>query len=66
MVEFTIDYIEALLKKYGKQFPRKSKLKQFDEVNARAAALSNLNVAYHQGIGFLGFKVKLENKRKGS
>ena len=64
MVGFTKDYIEALLKKYGKKFPRKSKLKQFDEVNARAAALSNIHVAYHRESGFIGHKIKVENKKK--
>ena len=64
MVGFTISYLESLLKKYGKQFPRKSRLKQFDEVNVRAAALSNIPVSYHRESGFLGSKVKFENKRK--
>ncbi|RUM39144.1 MAG: DNA topoisomerase IV subunit A [Desulfobulbus sp.] len=64
MVGFTRDYIGSLLQKYGKGYPRKSKLKQFDEVNARAAALSNLHVAYHRESGFMGHKVKLENKKK--
>ncbi len=64
MVLFTKNYIEALLKKYGKKFPRRSALKEFDEINARAAALSNIHVAYHRETGFLGHKVKVENKRK--
>jgi topoisomerase-4 subunit A len=64
MVLFTRHYIEALLKKYGKEFPRKSELKEFDEINARAAALSNIHVAYHRESGFMGHKVKVENKRK--
>ncbi len=64
MVGFTIHYVEALLKKYGKKFPRRSRLEQFDEVNARAAALSNIKVAYHRESGFLGHKIKVENTKK--
>lgn len=64
MVGFTKDYLQALLKKYGKKFPRKSRLKQFDEVNARAAALVNIHVSYNRESGFLGSKVKVENKKK--
>ncbi len=64
MVGFTVNYIEALLKKYGKKFPRRSRLEQFDEVNARAAALSNIHVAYHRESGFLGHKIKVENTKK--
>jgi len=64
MVGFTVHYLEALLKKYGKHFPRKSRLEQFDEVNARAAALSNIHVSYHRESGFLGHKIKVENTKK--
>ena len=64
MVLFTRNYIEALLKKYGRKFPRKSKLNEFDEVNARKAALANVHVAYHRDSGFMGHIVKVENKRK--
>ncbi len=64
MVGFAVNYIEALLKKYGKKFPRRSRLEQFDEVNARAAALSNIKVAYHRESGFLGHKIKVENTKK--
>ncbi len=64
MVGFTKDYLQALLKKYGKNHPRKSELKQFDEVNARKAALANINIGYNRESGFLGSKVKAENKRK--
>ena len=64
MVGFAVNYIEALLKKYGKKFPRRSRLEQFDEVNARAAALSNIHVAYHRESGFLGHKIKVENTKK--
>ncbi len=64
MVLYTMNYIEALLKKYGKRYPRKTKRRQFDEVNARHAALSNLRLAYHRESGFMGHKVKIENKKK--
>ncbi|RUM36769.1 MAG: DNA topoisomerase IV subunit A, partial [Desulfobulbus sp.] len=63
MVGFTMDYLEALLKKYGKNYPRKSELKQFDEVNARKAALANINIGYNRKSGFLGSKVKAEHKK---
>lgn len=61
MVKFTIDYIEDIKTKYGPEFPRKSELKAFDEVDARAAALSNLLVGFHRETGFIGHKIKAEN-----
>ncbi|MCI5113573.1 MAG: DNA topoisomerase IV subunit A [Candidatus Electrothrix sp. AW1] len=66
IVLFTKKYLEGILNKYGEVFPRQSELKSFDEVNARAAALSNIQVAYHQESGFLGHKVKAENIKKDS
>ncbi|MCI5117234.1 MAG: hypothetical protein D3913_04605 [Candidatus Electrothrix sp. LOE1_4_5] len=63
---FTKKYLEGILNKYGEAFPRQSELKSFDEVNARAAALSNIQVAYHLESGFLGHKVKAENIKKDS
>ncbi len=61
MVKFTIYYIEDIKAKYGPEFPRKSELKAFDEVDARAAALSNLLVGFHRETGFIGHKIKAEN-----
>ncbi|NLX18186.1 MAG: DNA topoisomerase IV subunit A [Desulfobulbus sp.] len=61
MVGFTIAYLEDLLTRYGSQFPRRSELRRFDEIDARAAALSNLTVGYHRESGFLGHKIKTEN-----
>lgn len=60
MIGFTIGYIEDLNAKYGPMFPRKSELRAFDEVDARAAALSNLTVGYHRETGFVGHKIKAE------
>jgi topoisomerase-4 subunit A len=61
MIGFTIAYIEGLREKYGPNYPRKSELRAFDEVDARAAALSNLCVGFHRETGFLGHKVKAES-----
>ena len=35
MIGFTINYLESLLDKYGKLYPRKSRIKHFDQVDAR-------------------------------
>jgi topoisomerase-4 subunit A len=61
MVAFTIHSIEAIREKYGPEFERKSELRAFDEVDARAAALSNLTVGFHRETGFIGHKLKAEN-----
>ena len=64
MIGFTIKHIESLLDKHGERYGRKSKIEQFDQVDVRAAALSNLQVGYHRESGYLGHKVKTENPKK--
>lgn len=64
MIGFTIAYLSSLVTKYGELYPRKSRIEHFDEVNARAAALSNLTVGYNKESGFIGSKVKAENAKK--
>jgi len=61
MVVFTISYLKSLLKKFGPSFPRQSTLEQFGEVDARKAALTNIQLWYHRKNGFLGFKVNSED-----
>ena len=63
MVNFTIRFLEDLFTRYAPLYPRRSELRAFDEVDARAAALSNLHVGYHRESGFLGHKVKIENAK---
>lgn len=64
MVGFTVNYLSKLLEKYGSLFPRKSKLKHFDEVIARKAALSNLTISYNRHSGFMGNKIRVEDDKK--
>jgi topoisomerase-4 subunit A len=64
MVGFTINYIQKLLDKFGRDYPRKSKLQTLGEIDARAAALSNLSLVYQKENGFLGCKLKVENQLK--
>ena len=64
MVGFTIDYLQSLLDKFGDLYPRRSKIKHFDQVDVRAAAISNLQVGYHRESGFMGHKIKPEDKKQ--
>ncbi len=64
MVGYTVNYIRDLLDRYGKEYPRRSELRQFDEVDARAAALANIKVVYNRESGFLGHKITMTDKKK--
>jgi hypothetical protein len=58
IVGFTINYLDDLLKKYGRHYPRRSTIDTFTGVTARKVALSNLTVGYHRETGLLGYQVK--------
>jgi topoisomerase-4 subunit A len=60
IIGFTINYLDNLLKKYGRLYPRKTVLETFTEVKARKVALSNLSVGYHRETGLLGYHVKTD------
>jgi topoisomerase IV subunit A len=62
MVGYTISYIDALLVKYGKYYPRHTELKEFSEVSVRKVALSNLTVQYDREEGFLGHLIKVKEE----
>ena len=49
-----------MLKTYGKQYPRLTKISTFHEADARAVAVKNLAIAYDPVKGYLGYGVKGE------
>jgi topoisomerase-4 subunit A len=60
IVGFTINYLDNLLKKYGRHYPRRTTIETFTGVKARKVALSNLTVGYHRETGLLGYQVKTD------
>ncbi len=54
----TIKFIEALLKKYGPLFPRRTQITDLAEVNVREVALKNLKVGHDRAGQFVGYNVK--------
>ncbi len=60
MVKYSINYLDGLLKKFGGNYPRRTQIATFSEVEARAVALSNLTCGYDPKTGFLGYQVKAE------
>ncbi len=58
VVGYTVTYLETIVRKYGKAFPRQTEITRFSEVEVRKVALSNLTVGYHRASGFLGHTIK--------
>jgi len=55
--DYAISYLEDLLKKYGKQFPRKTEIVSLEQVDVRDAAQRNLTLKYDAARGYLGYDV---------
>ncbi|MDA3838273.1 MAG: DNA topoisomerase IV subunit A [Candidatus Delongbacteria bacterium] len=60
IVDFTIDYIKALLKKYGRSYKRRSKIDQLETIKAKDAAIENIRLYYDRANGYLGTNLKSE------
>ena len=60
LTRHAISYLKNLLKTYGKQYPRLTRIGTFEEADARQVAVRNLAVAYDPVKGYLGYAVKGE------
>jgi topoisomerase IV subunit A len=60
LTDFAIDYLQRLLKKYSKQYQRKTQLTTAEEIDVRELTANELALAYDRERGFLGHQVKAE------
>lgn len=58
IVEYTIDYYQNLIDKYGKGRERKTELKEFDTIDASAVAVANEKLYVDRKEGFVGYGLK--------
>lgn len=56
--KWTIEYLENLIKKYGDQFPRKTKIEKLEEISIKEVANYDIKVYWDKKGGFLGTDVK--------
>lgn len=55
--KFATTYLRNLLTKYGKHFPRKTQMKQLEQVDLRAIQTREIKVGFDAASGFVGTKV---------
>jgi topoisomerase-4 subunit A len=61
LTRYVIGHLEALLEKYGPQFPRlTTKSARHEEVDVKAVAFKSFKVAYDRASGYVGYKVSGE------
>jgi len=57
ITSFTIDYLQKIKEKYGKDYPRLTKIERFDEIKVQDVA-EKQKVTWDRKEGFLGLKIK--------
>ncbi|MGH2638764.1 MAG: DNA topoisomerase IV subunit A, partial [Rhabdochlamydiaceae bacterium] len=55
--KFTIAYLKRLIEKYGKDFPRKTRIKSIEDIDRRAIETKQIKLSYDHKTGFVGTKV---------
>jgi topoisomerase-4 subunit A len=60
LTEYAIFYYEELLKKFGKGRERKTEIKLFDTIQAKAVAIANTKIYVNRSEGFVGTSLKKE------
>lgn len=55
--KFAVAYLEDLLEKYGKEFPRRTAIQMIQQVNMRAIETRTIKVGFDPESGFVGTKV---------
>ena len=61
MKRTTVNYIKALLKKYGSGRERKTQIQEFEQVSRRKVAIQDLKLGYDPETGYIGTAVKSEH-----
>jgi len=57
IVEYTIGFLQDLILRYSKQYPRKTEIVSFEKVDVREVAQRNLKLRYDRDTGYLGYEV---------
>ncbi len=61
LIKYVIGHLEALLEKYGKEYPRlTTKSARHEEVDAKSVAFKAFKVSYDRESGYVGYKVSGE------
>lgn len=55
--KYTIQYLRGLIKKYAKEYPRKTEIQAIEEINLRAIETRTIKIGFDPATGFVGTKV---------
>lgn len=58
IIDYATGYLEGILEKYGKLYPRLTSLEEFTDIDVKEVSLRNLKVGFDPANGFVGTAVK--------
>jgi topoisomerase-4 subunit A len=58
IIEYTIDWFAQLKEKYGKEYPRKTEIRNFDTIEAAKVVEANEKLYINREEGFIGYGLK--------
>lgn len=58
ITDYTVDYLQALIDKHAKSYPRRTKTTEVEEVDVRELTASELKICYDKASGYFGYAVK--------
>ena len=58
---YAVKYLESLKSKYGANFPRRTEIEHFEEIDRTAAALNNIKIGWDRKNGYIGTAVKSDD-----
>lgn len=57
LVDYAVSFLDGIMERYGKRFPRRTAIKSFKKVDAREVAVKNLKLRYDEESGYLGYGI---------
>lgn len=57
ITKFTISYLQGLISKYGKNYPRRTQIQALESVDVRAVTAKTVKIGFDPASGFVGTKV---------
>jgi topoisomerase-4 subunit A len=58
--KYSIQYLQALIKKYGKEYKRRTVIQEIEQIDLKAIKTKNIKVGFDPVSGFVGTKVSSE------
>ncbi|MBE6378851.1 MAG: DNA topoisomerase IV subunit A [Lentisphaerae bacterium] len=61
LIDYTIEVLSDIKKKYGANFPRRTEIENIEQIDRKAAALNNIKVGWDRKAGYVGTAVKSDD-----